>query len=399
MRRGDRRKVDRGRLIYNSIVLAAADAVPLERLRVVEVVPTLRTGGLERVATRLAIRLRPLVEHVVIATSGGEPFEGVARAAGVEVATIPRPRRAPGQLLASAWALAHILRRDRPDVVHAHNPLAGAAAAIARVLARRRDLVIVTTFHGVDPHELGRASRALALSSDVVVGVSPSVTRALHDVGLGEDRSATVFNSVDLVLTRAAGEVRDEFGLDDAELVVNVGRYVEQKNHPMLLDAIEQLRPERPRLRALLVGVGPLEEQTRAEVERRRLDGVVLMTGRRTDAVDIAAAADVFALSSRTEAMPLALLEAMGLGRAVVATDVGGISDAVVDGENGVLVPEGDAEAFADAIRRLLDDTALARRLGENAAAFIAQHCAEEAMVDSYTAIYREALQRRRARR
>ncbi|MDQ2982480.1 MAG: glycosyltransferase [Actinomycetota bacterium] len=378
--------------------MAAANTFALDELRVVQVVPTLYTGGLERITVRLSIGLDPLVQRVVIATAGGEPFEEVVRAAGIPIARIPRPLRSPRKLIAAAWSLARVLRHERAHVIHAHNPTAGATAAIARSLARVPSVAIVTTFHGVNPHELGRASRALTLASDFVVGVSPTVTRELREIGISEQESRTVFNAVHLERARSPQEVREEFGLEDAELVATVGRYVDEKNYPLLLEALAVLAERRPKLRALLVGVGPLEDDLRRQVRERGLGHVALVTGRRMDAHDIIAAADVFVLTSRTEAMPLALLEAMALGRAVVSTNVGGIKDAISDGQTGLLVPPADAPALAAALGRVLDDRALRRRLGEHAQRFVREHATEQAMVDRYIDIYATALVLRRER-
>ncbi|HWG56061.1 MAG TPA: glycosyltransferase, partial [Gaiellaceae bacterium] len=182
----------------------------------------------------------------------------------------------------------------------------------------------------------------------------------------------------------------------DSELVVTVGRYTEQKNHHVLLDALALLAPERPRLRALLVGVGELEEELVRRTTELDLEGVVTITGERNDAIDITAAADVFALSSDWEGLPLALLEAMALGTPVVATAVNGVPDAISDGDNGLLVPRRDPAALAQALARVLDDDELRRRLGSRARAWAAAQCSEAAMTSGYLGVYASVLERRR---
>jgi glycosyltransferase involved in cell wall biosynthesis len=364
--------------------------------RVVQVIPCLLSGGLERVASELTLGLARRGDHVVVASSGGEPFQTRLEEAQVAVELIPRPRPNPWRLLTSGLALARVLRRERPDVVHAHNPAAGAAAAIARAIVRRPDLAIVTTYHGVEPDSLGRAQRALALSSDVVVGCGPAVTRKLVEAGLPQSRSATVFNALEIRLTRTVDDVRAEFGVEGAELVVNVGRYEEQKNQALLIDALALLAPRRPRLRALIVGVGTLEDDLRRRVRDLGLEGVVTLTGERQDAHDIMAAADVFALSSVWEALPLVLIEAMALARPIVATDVTGVGDLIRHESTGLLVPSGHASALADGIERLLEDHKLATRLGTSARELAAERCSEETMVSRYRVLYGDAIAGRR---
>jgi len=364
-------------------------------LRILQVIPSLWMGGLERVATRLTLGLRERVAHVAVATAGGDPFTDVLRDERVRLYRIVRPYPKPLHLAAASAQLVRVLRRERPDVIHAHNPGAAVAASVARRLARSH-AAIVSTYHGVPPDQAARAARVLARSSDLVVAVAPAATRTLVELGLPEERSATVLNAVEPQPSRPAEDVRREFDAADSELVVTVGRYTEQKNHHVLLDALALLAPERPRLRALLVGVGELEEDLVLRTTELDLEGVVTITGERNDAIDITAAADVFALSSDWEGLPLALLEAMALGIPVVATAVNGVPDAISDGDNGLLVPRRDPQALAQALSRVLDDDELRRRLGSRARAWAEAACSEAAMTSGYLGVYASAFERRR---
>lgn len=377
----------------------------MNELRILQLIPVLAIGGLERVAQRLTLLLAEDGAHVAVAAKtgiaarwGGPAIEQPLRAAGIPIHHVSRPRPRADLLLRSSLGLAHVLRIERPHVVHAHNPSAGVAAAIARRLACLPEIAIVTTFHGVLPSRLGRAARALAFGSDLIVGVGPSATRALVDAGVDGQRTRTIYNGVLVDPARSRDEVKREFGFDGAELVVTVGRYAAEKNQALLLDALGPLVRERSRVRALLVGAGELQGALAARVAAGGLAAKVTVTGPREDAVDLIAAADVFTLTSNSEALPLVLLEAM-LGRtAIVATDVGGVRDLVRDGETGLLVPPGDAAAVQRAIARLFDDGALRSRLVEQAKAFVDSTCSEVAMVVAYRRVYDEALERRRAR-
>lgn len=374
-----------------------AAAVPPERLRVLQVISKLEVGGLERMATQLTIALAGRVERIAVCTGGGAPFEPMLRAAGIDVSLMPKPLPVtPGRVLRAAFALARVVRRERPHVLHAHNPSAAIVAELARRLAGRGDAAIVSTYHGVDPAKLGRATRGIALLSDVVVGVGQRSTEALRAAGLPAARSTTVANAVSVERTRPAADVRRELGVDDAELVVSVGRYESEKNQALLLDAVALLAPARPRLRAVLVGGGPLAAELAAQAARLGVADRVLLAGERNDAVDIAGAADVFVITSTREELPLAVLEAMSLERPVVATNVGGIPDAVFDGETGLLVPSGDAQALAGALARVLDDPGLARSLGAAGRELVERSFSPAAMVDGYLQVYARAVEARR---
>lgn len=369
----------------------------LERLRVVQLIPILRVGGLERVGTTLAIALHDRVERVVVCSKGGDPFEQILRDADVPVLHIPRPTPRLPQLAKSAFALARTLRHERPHVIHAHNPSAALAAFAARRIAHLPRIGIVTTYHGVMPDRVSRAARAMATGSDLVVGVGPSSTDALLRGGLDPARARTVHNAVAPIPTRDRDDVRREFDALDADLIVTVGRYVPEKNQALLLDAVARLRADHPRLRLLIVGHGVLEQDLRAHVAALGLEQVATITGERSDAVDITAAADVFALSSDSEGLPLVLLEAMALGTPVVSTDAGGVRDAIVDGVTGLLVPVGDVSRLAEGVHHLLTDRELAARLSNEARSTLAETSSTTTMTDQYLELYLEAVALRRA--
>jgi glycosyltransferase involved in cell wall biosynthesis len=361
-------------------------------VRVVTVIPSLGgTGGLERVAAILAAGIAPHVERIVVCYGKPGLREEPLRKAGIELVRIERPRPNPRVLARSVGDLARVLAREHPDVVHAHNPAAGVAAWLARAAARRGDAAIVTSFHGV---HFGSAvvTRLAMRSADAAIGVGPTSTRSL---GLPPGRAVTVLNAVEDAAVRPAPEVRRELGAGDGELVVNVGRYVDLKNQALLLDALARIAPRRPQLRAVLIGEGPLRSELEARVERLGLNGRVTISGPRPDAVDVIAAADVFALSSDSEALPLTLLEAMTYSRPIVTTAVGSIPDTVADGDSALVVPPGDVDAFAAALERLLEERELAARLGANARATVQRHHSVERMVERTLAVYASAVRRR----
>ena len=370
--------------------------------RILQVVPVLRTGGLERVASSLSLELHRRGHRVVVCSQGGDPFEPVLRSAGVEVRLITRPRPRPLALLGAAAGIARAVRRESPEVVHAHNPAAAAAAALARALAGKPRLPIVTTYHGVMPGRVDRAARAMELVSSAVVGVGPTSTAALLDSGLPAQKARTILNAVDVRVERTAAEVREEFGAVGAELIVTVGRYAPEKNHALLLEAVTELARRRARpVRTLLVGVGlpEFERQLAADLVRIGAEEIATITGRRSDAPDIVAAADVFCLSSDSEGLPLVLLEAMSVGTPVVSTDAGGVRDVVVDGETGLLVPVRDRDALVAALERVLDDAGLRERLAASAQELVASTTSLAAMTDAYEHLYDEVARRAAASR
>jgi glycosyltransferase involved in cell wall biosynthesis len=370
--------------------------VELAELRVLQLIPSLYYGGLERVAVTLTVHLAPRVRRIVVCTKGGDAFRMSLVEAGIPILQIPRPRPRPRAQLAAARVLARVIRREEPDVIHAWNPAASLAAALARRLARRPEIAIVSSYQGVYDLPISRAAWALTVSADVVASLTPTSTELLLEHGLPPSRVVTVYNAVPGKTARGPEEVRAEFGLNGSELVVNVARYAREKNQALLIDALAELAPRRPSMRALIVGEGDLRPELQARIEDHGLGGVVQLTGPREDAVDIVAAADVFALSSNDEAMGVVLLEAMSVGCPIAAVAGGGVPDVLDHERTALLVPRRDPFGLAAAIERLLDDPALGESLAENGRGVVGTKFSVETMVERFGAIYESVVEARR---
>jgi glycosyltransferase involved in cell wall biosynthesis len=181
-------------------------------------------------------------------------------------------------------------------------------------------------------------------------------------------RTETLHQGIDVAhLPQSAHEgVRAELGIDaDAPVVGTIANFKTHKAHDVLLRAAVDVRRAVPNVRFVLVGTGPLEPDVRRLAETAGLNGTIVFAGFREDALRVASAFDVFALSSTYEGLSIALLEAMALGKPAVVTRVGGLPEVVDDGVTGLLVPSGSPETLARAIVRLLQDPALRGRLGE----------------------------------
>jgi glycosyltransferase involved in cell wall biosynthesis len=266
--------------------------------------------------------------------------------------------------------LRELLRRERVGLVHAHSPV---AAAAARVVAGRHTRVVYTEHNVWSRYH--RATRAANLTTfprnDHVFAVSDMVRDSIRYPGpmrlLPMPPLETLRHGLDPA-TAAAWEgdgVRAELGIpEDAPLIGCIANFKRAKDHATLLRATAGVRQAVPGVRLLLVGQGPLEAETRRLAAELDLTGAVVFAGFRTDARRLAAAFDVFTLSSTYEGLPIALVEAMALGRPAVATSVGGTPEVVSDGVDGLLVPPGDPDALAKGLARLLQDPELRARIG-----------------------------------
>lgn len=200
-------------------------------------------------------------------------------------------------------------------------------------------------------------SRRLARKSAALVGVSEGVRQSLLAQGLPADKTVAIPNGIDLArFADAAGE--REQGL------VMSARFARQKDHATLIDALALLSAQGLKPRLQLAGTGPLMARMQARAARLKLGGQLSFLGQHGDMPGLLRSQAVYVLSTHFEGMPLALVEAMAAGCACIASDVVGVRGVIDDGVTGLLVPESDAPALANAVARLLRDPALAARLG-----------------------------------
>jgi glycosyltransferase involved in cell wall biosynthesis len=186
--------------------------------------------------------------------------------------------------------------------------------------------------------------------------------------GIDRSRIEVVHSGIDLTrnVTPASRETLAEFGIPEgAPLVVMVAALVGHKDPVTFVRAVGAARRAVPELHALMVGDGELRPQVEAAIAELGLERVVHPAGYRGDADSLMASADVVALSSNDDGIGGVVIDAMSFGKPVAATAAGGIPEAIVHGETGLLVRVGDYDALGAAIARLINDPVLARRLGE----------------------------------
>ncbi len=347
-------------------------------LRVLQVIQDLTYGGAERVVATLSTRLLAEGAHVSVVSAGaavpGLPDVGVSR--------LPQIKRRIDRIPAAAYAVVRALRRERPHVIHAHNP--GMALVTALATARGHTTPALVTVHGVPEEDYRAAARVLRIAGLDVIACGPGVALALTEHGARV--TATVVNGVgDLIPGASAHEVKQSFGLPaELALVVAVGRLVAQKHHDLALRAVAAV----PNAGLLVVGEGPLRLELAALADSLGIAGRVRFAGGRSDARQLIAAADALLLSSRWEGLPLVVLEALAAGTPVVATAARGVRELVRDDETALLAPLDDSDTLASALRRALGDEHLAERLRANGLLLAARY-GEEEMGDRYLALYR----------
>jgi glycosyltransferase involved in cell wall biosynthesis len=375
-------------------VSAAPSRAERPGLRIALATETDRNGGAETMMVHLAraLRERGHEVHLIGPADGCGWLGGEMRAHGF--ATHEFHMRGPLDP-ACLRELAGLLRRERIDVLHAH---LWVLAVYGTAAARLVGIPSVITMHG-DAGEVRYLRRRVTLrwafrkSAGVVM-----VSRSLQDhftagLGVRGDDWRIIPNGVpERVGTRDA--LRRELAVRDDELLVcSVGNLYPVKGHDVLLAALAELPRELPWRVAIAGRPEDNEPVLRAAIARHGWQDRVHLLGSRSDVPDVLAAADVFCHPSRAEALPLAVLEAMFAGRAIVASRVGGIPEVARDEQEALLVPPEDPTALASALRRVLTDASLRASLGARARERARVHYAVPAMADAYEALYRQATQ------
>lgn len=303
--------------------------------------------------------------------------------------------RGPGLDLANeVHTLTEIIADARPDVIHLHSSKAGLAGRLA---VRGRVATIFQphawSFQAVDgPMKIASMAweRRSARWTSAIICVSHE-ERALGKQAGIRGWLELIPNGVDVVRLQPPTaderqEIRRRLGLPDTPLVVCVGRLTKQKGHDLLLQAFQRVQAVIPTANLVLVGSGPDLSSLRAKAS-----GNVIFTGARRDAIDWLAASDVVAVPSRWEGCSLVVVEAMALGRAVVATDVGG---ARIIGNAGATVPIGDLGAFATALQLRLQNLALAEMEGRRGRDIAERHLDDRVIAARIAALYQDVVRR-----
>ena len=387
------------------------------RLRVVHMVTAPPT-------TRLMLgQLRALREagfEVIVMSAPGQELDLVAAQEGVRRVAAPMEREmAPWRDVRSLGRLWRLMRRLRPTLVNAGTAKAGLLGGLAAWLAGVPCRVY--TLHGLRLETTTGLKRRLLIQAEKlscrcahrVVCVSESVQARALELGLTR-REKTVllgagsFNGIDAARfaptperVEAAAAMRADLGMArDAPVVGFVGRLTRDKGLPELVEAYVTLRERFPAARLLLIGRfetgDPVPEDTRRFIES---DPGVIHVGYVSDPSGYYHVMDVFALPTYREGFPTVALEAAAAGKAVVTTRATGAVDAVVDGVTGLVVPVGDAAALAEALAEVLEDRALAARMGRAARDRAERDFRQDRLWAELADLYRVLLAERGARR
>lgn len=407
---------------------------PARPLRVVRIITRMNIGGPTLHAVALTTRMDPERFATCLVAGTPEASEGdwshlvPDGARLIRIPSLVRPLRPLADLRTLARVLA-LLWREQPDVIHTHLAKAGAIGRVAgwlynRIgpgLRRSRRALILHTFHGhvLDGYFSARRERVfvgierwLARRTDGLIAVSEAIRDELLAKGIGRPEQWRVIR-LGLNLARLSDMPPADGGAPVR--VGMVGRLVPIKNHGLFLEAMQRLTggAAGPAVRGIIIGDGELRPQLEARARQLGVQEAVTFAGWQTDVRAVYEGLEAACLTSWNEGTPVSLIEAMAAGRAVVATDVGGVRDLLAGpltsrdpippggykvAERGLMVRAGDADGLTAALQALARDPALRQRLGASGREFVTQRFTEGRLVADITRLYEEMIAARRPR-
>jgi glycosyltransferase involved in cell wall biosynthesis len=299
--------------------------------------------------------------------------------------------------LSTAWKLSRVIRQWTPRVVHAHDPHAVAMAALALSFSSPTPRPRIVASRRVDFHLQGHSfSRWKYRQVDLFIAASLAIRGILEHDGIPASRIVVVHDGIDVAKVERlpALDIHAEFWLPrGVPVIVNVGALVDHKGQRHLIDAMPHLLRAVPDAHLVIFGEGELRHALQRQIRELHLDKHVLLAGFREEVLRLVKSADLFVMSSVTEGLGSAVLDAMAMRLAVVATRAGGLPEAVTHGETGLLVDPAEPRELAGAIARLLKDRPLRQRMGDAGLDRVTRNFGVGALLDGTLDAYRRVVE------
>lgn len=366
-------------------------------MRIIQVLSGLGAGGMERLVLNLSLWLEEQGHEVDVVNIYPEStLQPEFERSGLRVHTL---RLTPVVSQVYPCSLISLLRKTRVDVVHCHDTAwrkTAQACQIARVPC-------IWTLHGYLKEWMHMGKRWMRRSAEqtaYLVGVEPKVCGLIREI-LNIDPAKVVYipNGVPDLFQPQPREARWGAPVPkDAPVIGMISRLSAVKDPETLIRAIALVKQRLLTVQLVFAGTGEMEQPMRRWIGELGLEGSVHLLGLRRDVADILHALDVFVLSTHSEGMSLAILEAMSAQRPIIATDVGGNSLLLDGGRCGVLVPPRDPHALAEAILDLLANREKAQQLARNARQRFLEHFTIDAMGKRYLEVYQQAIEEFRSK-
>ena len=348
-----------------------------------------RLGGAERYFLKLVEELGLRGHRVIVVTKRDTPLRAELESLAATLPAQARPElhfwHTRGKI--DPWTLFKLVALVKSRGVQLINTHLTTASWQGTLAGRLTGVPVAAVVHATDRKTFFQWANHL-------VAVSGGVEEFLRDQGVPGCKIERLYCGLDLrdvaqVAALSSEDAKARLGLPPDALTVGIAAsLIRRKGHRFLLEALQMLRERGLEVHAIFAGEGDQEEALRAQVEALKLGNHVHFLGFRRDVHQVIAAMDVFTLPSEKEGLSIAVMEAMAIGKPVVATRIAGMDEVVKNGENGLLVPPCDAEALAEALETLLRDADLRARMGHSGRAFVERHFEQTACMSRVEAFF-----------
>lgn len=362
-------------------------------MRILMIITGLGVGGAEHVVVNLADELATLGHEVKLAYLNGE-IEVKVSPENPEVELISIGMHGSKDFAKAYIRLRKLVKDFKPDVVHSHMVHANIISRLLRLTIRVPK--VISTAHS--SNEGGKlrmlAYRLTDKLADISVNVSQSAVEEFIKKGaVKPGRMITIANGIDTDKFKFNNssriKLRSQLSINNEKVILAVGRLDAAKDYPNLLNSLTLLKIERQDFKVFIVGDGPYKDTLYKLTKDLKIDSCVRFLGVRNDVKELMSAADIYVMSSAWEGLPMVILEAMSCERLIVATDCGGISEAV--GSQGLLVESKNETVLAQALDKALGVSDVARsNIGGAARKRIIDHYSLDANVEAYLKLYKQ---------
>lgn len=359
---------------------------------------SLDVGGIETLVLAICKRLdaKQYVPEVCAFVDAGR-LQPEFEKAGIKVHII---KRVPGIDASLPFKLSKLIKQRGIDIIHAQNVSSWLYCAPASFLSGKPLIYTAHTssdYSGLHIYKWRLVENILARFTKRVTTVAAIIAEYMKKKEfVPANKIEVIYNGIDCKKYEQSVDVvlkKRELGIKESEYVIgNVARLTPVKNHELLITAFEQIKERIPNARLFVAGEGPLKEQLTDFIKQLSLESFVTLMGDRRDIHELLKVFDVFVLPSLKEGFPMVLLEAMAASIPVIATDVGGNKELVLNGETGLVIPPNNANALQEAIMKLHDFPDLAKTMGKNGERRVQEGFTFDMMINKYEKVYASLL-------
>lgn len=373
-----------------------------EKIRVLHVVPSLQIGGLEKMVVDTAMVLnKQIFDSYIYCTCKEKDLEFFHKLFQKNLPEVQYGRSDRTLNWQAVKDLKNYIKEKEIDIVHSHAFEAYSVARIAAKLAKKKS---VTTLHNTHQWHFtnnlkDKAKRTVSklsakFATDLMIADSIRIkNHYISILGYPEEKIEVLLNPVDTdyfhIRNVNSKQIRTELDIPgNAIVLANIAKLSTQKNQTFLIDCIAEIKENNQNIYLLIAGDGPNEQELKNRINEKQVQDRVKLLGPRSDIRELLGASDLFVLSSKWEGLPISLLEAMAMELPSLITDVGGISEIIDHGQNGLFYDISHPGDFVESLGKLVNNKGLRKKIGENSRQTVSEKCSLSGYIEKLATYY-----------